>query len=322
MNQPTVSVIIPVYKAEKDIARCCRALFGQTSDNIEYIFVNDCTPDNSVAVIEQVLEEYPERKSSVIILHQPKNSGVSACRQFGLENATGEYIIHCDSDDWPELDMYETLYNKAISKSAEVVCCDYMVEYEGQSEFVAFPDEYVVRPSFNTAPIEGAVWNKLISHELIDRCGTEFYQGINLGEDFGFVTPCRVMSKKNAVVHKPLYHYNQLNLGSITHNYTKERFMQVVDLAKMVDANMVRLGKAEEYERELCFLKFQAKMYFLVFAEVRDVQLWKSLFPECHKYILKYNTPVYLKLSAWLIANHLGWAGKAILGLKTIVSGH
>lgn len=322
MNQPKVSVIIPVYKAEKDIARCCRALFGQTLDSIEYIFVNDCTPDNSVGVIEHVLEEYPQRKSSVKILHQQKNSGVSACRQLGLENAIGEYIIHCDSDDWPKLDMYEVLYDKAVADGAEVVCCDYKVEYEGKSELVVFPDAYVDRPSFNTAPIEGAVWNKMISRNLIDRCGAEFYQGINLGEDFGFVTPCRVTSRKNAVVHKPLYHYNQLNLGSITHNYTKERFMQVVDLAKRVDANMVRLGKAEEYERELCFLKFQAKMYFLVFKDVRDVKLWKSLFPECHKNILSYDIPLYLKVSSWLIANYLGWFGEIILSLKTKVSGH
>lgn len=322
MNQPKVSVIIPVYKAEKDIARCCRALFGQTLDSIEYIFVNDCTPDNSVGGIEQVLEEYPQRKSAVKILHQLHNSGVSACRQLGLHNAKGEYIIHCDSDDWPELDMYETLYNKAVSESAEVVCCDYMVEYEGQSELVAFPNEYVERPSFNTAPIEGAVWNKLISHELIDRCGAEFYQGINLGEDFGFVTPCRVMSKKNVVVHKPLYHYNQLNLGSITHNYTKERFMQVVELARRVDANMARLGKVEEYERELCFLKFQAKAYFLMFRDVQDLQLWKSLFPESHKFIWSYSFPLYVKIVSWLLAHNMTPIASLLLSVKAIISKH
>lgn len=317
-----VSVIIPVFKAEKDIARCCRALFGQSLDSIEYIFVNDCTPDNSVAVIEQVLKEYPQRKSAVKILHQQHNNGVSACRQLGLHNAKGEYIIHCDSDDWPELDMYETLYNKAISESAEVVCCDYMVEYEGQSELVAFPDEYVERPSFSIVPIEGAVWNKLISRKLIDRCVAEFYQGINLGEDFGFVTPCRVMSRKNAVIHKPLYHYNQQNLGSITHNYTKERFMQVVELAKRVDANITRLGKIEEYERELCFLKFQAKAYFLMFRDVQDVKLWNSLFPESNKYIWSYKYTLYVKVVGWLLYYKMTPAAELLLYLKTIITHH
>lgn len=322
MNQPKVSVIIPVYKAEKDIARCCKALFAQTLDSIEYIFVDDCTPDNSLAVVEKVLEEYPHRKPFVKILHQPQNSGVSACRQYGLQNASGDYIIHCDSDDWPDEDMYVSLYNAAVAEGAEVVCCDYMVEYEGRSELVVFPDEYVTRPSFNTAPIEGAVWNKLISRQLIDRCGAEFYQGINLGEDFGFVTPCRVMSRKNAVVHKPMYHYNQLNLGSITHNYTRERFMQVVGLAERVDANMVSLGKAEEYERELCFLKFQAKAYFLMFREVQDLNLWKTRFPESNKYIWSYSYPLYVKVTGWMLAHNLTPVAKILLSLKTIITKH
>ena len=318
--QPKLSVIIPVFKAEKDIERCCKALFGQTLDSIEYIFVDDCTPDDSVSVIEKTLESFPERANTIKILHQTKNSGVSACRQLGLQNATGEYIIHCDSDDWPELDMYQILYDKAIEEDAEVVCCDYMVEYDGSSDVVTFPDEYIDRPSFNTDPIEGAVWNKLISRKLIDRCGAEFYQGINLGADFGFVTPCRVFSRKNAVVHKPLYHYNQLNFNSITHNYSKERFMQVVDLAKRVDAYFTKYQKERECERELCNLKFMSKMYFLVFSQARDIQLWKSLFPECHKYILAYKIPIYLKLSAWFIAHDMDCMGSTILTLKSKIA--
>ena len=320
--QPKVSIIIPVFKAEKDIERCCKALFEQTLDSIEYIFVNDCTPDGSVAIIEKTLVEYPKRKSNVKILHQPQNMGVSACRQLGLDNATGEYVIHCDSDDWPDLDMYEILYDTAVKEEAEVVCCDYVVEYEGKSVVVRFPDKYNDRPSFNTGPIEGAVWNKLISKNLIKRIDAEFYQGVNLGEDFGFVTPCRVMSRKNMVVHKPMYHYNQLNLNSITHNYTKERFLQVVEVAKRMDTYLTKRQKAREYEKELCNLKFMSKMYFLIFSEVRDIKLWKSLFPECHKYILTYDVPVYLKLSAWFIANGMERLGGAILSLKTKLSGY
>ena len=160
---PKVSVIVPVYKAEKDIERCCNALFGQTLDNIEYIFVDDCTPDDSVGIINRTLEKFPDRRSLVKVLHQEMNSGVSACRQLGLNNASGCYIIHCDSDDWPDIDMYETLYSKAIQENAEVVCCDYIVELEGKSKVVKFPDEFNDRPSLGIGPIEGAVWNKLIS---------------------------------------------------------------------------------------------------------------------------------------------------------------
>lgn len=314
---PKVSVVIPVFNAAKDIERCCKALFGQTLDSIEYVFVDDCSPDNSVDIIMRTLEDYPERKPFVKVLHQEKNSGVSACRQLGLNNATGVFVIHCDSDDWPDLDMYQTLLDAAVREEAEVVCCDYIVEFEGMSKVVRFPDEFNDRPSLGIGPIEGAVWNKLISKELIERCGAEFYQGINLGEDFGFVTPCRVMSNKNAVVHKAMYHYNQLNINSITHNYTRVYFMQVIDLAVRTESYFIKHGLSESFEKELCYLKFLSKMYFLIFSEVRDIEFWKGQFPECHKYILSYKVPAYLKLSSWLIANGMPTVGCFILYLKS-----
>lgn len=317
-----VSVIIPVYKAEKDIARCCHALFGQTLNCIEYIFVDDCTPDGSVAVIEKTLEEYPQRKPFVKILHQQKNSGVSACRQLGLDNATGDYIIHCDSDDWADTEMYEQLYKIALTEGAEVVCCDYRVEYGDHVADVVFPDAYIERPSFNISPIEGAVWNKLISRALINRCGARFYEGINLGEDFGFVTLCRVVSRKNAVVHKSMYHYDQQNLNSITHNYTKERFLQVVRLAERVDADFKTNGLAQDYVDELNYLKFQAKAFFLIYNSVLDIKLWRNTFPECSKHSMEYAYPIYAKIAGWLIAHDLTPLAWCLLKLKTLIAKH
>lgn len=320
--QPKVSVIIPVYNAEKNIDRCCRALFSQTLKSLEYIFVDDCSSDNSVAVITHILEQYPKRKPNVKILHQKMNCGVSACRQLGLMNATGEYIIHCDSDDWPELDMYETLYNTVVKEGAETICCDYIVEFEKHSEEVRFPDKYVNRPSFNISPIEGAVWNKLIKKELIDRIGAEFYKDINLGEDFGFVTPCRALSMKNAVLHRPLYHYNQLNPNSITHNYTKKHFLQLVKLAQKTDAFFHNKGLDKNYEREINYLKFQSKAFFLMFREVQDLKLWKNLFPESNKNMGTYNVSLYVKIASWLLVHNLMPIARILLTIKMIVTHH
>ena len=113
-----VSVCIPVYGVEKYIEKCARSLFEQTmQDGIEFIFVNDCTKDRSIEILEQVLAEYPHRKEQTRIIHHEKNRGLVAARNTGLAYASGEYIIHCDSDDWVELDMYEKMYKKAISGS-------------------------------------------------------------------------------------------------------------------------------------------------------------------------------------------------------------
>lgn len=317
---PKVSVIIPVYNAAKDIERCCRALFSQTLENMEFLFVDDCSKDNSYSLIQQTIEDYPNRKAQVKLLQQSRNMGVASARQRGLDEATGEFIIHCDSDDWPESDMYEVLYQKAKDEKAEVVYCDYYVEYASHREYVAFPDSSIKRPSFNIAPIEGAVWNKLIKYDLIQRIGVKFLENVGLGEDFAFVTPCCVKASETAVVHKPLYHYNQQNAGSITHNYTKERFLQVISLAKYIDELFQEKGLSQDFAFEINYLKFQAKSFFLMYPEVRDISFWKETFPECDEYIMHYGSPLYLRLAAWLISNRMSCVANIILRLRDTLS--
>lgn len=97
-----VSVIIPVYNVEKYIEHCARSLMEQTLMDIEYIFVDDCTPDHSMEILQRVLTDYPERLESIRIIHHTQNSGLATVRNTGLQIAQGEYIIHCDSDDWVE----------------------------------------------------------------------------------------------------------------------------------------------------------------------------------------------------------------------------
>ena len=87
---PKVSVIVPVYGVEKYIERCARSLFEQTLDDIEYIFVDDCSPDRSIEILNQVIGEYPGRKDQVQIIHHASNQGLALARQTGLKAATGE----------------------------------------------------------------------------------------------------------------------------------------------------------------------------------------------------------------------------------------
>ena len=110
MNIPKVSVIVLIYKVEKYIERCARSLFCQTMQDIEYVFVNDCTPDCSIQILQSVIDEYPQRKSDIKIISHEKNMGSGVARNTGLEVADGEYIIYCDGDDWVDPDMYEKLY--------------------------------------------------------------------------------------------------------------------------------------------------------------------------------------------------------------------
>ena len=136
MKHYGVSVIIPVYNAEQHIKRCCESLFAQSLRDIEYIFVNDGSSDQSVPMIKDTLSRYPNRKSDVKIIDRKENRGVAYTRQEGLAAVAGEYVIHCDSDDWVEKNMYETLYCEGKKSNADVVCCGFYIDLPDKSRTI------------------------------------------------------------------------------------------------------------------------------------------------------------------------------------------
>ena len=205
-----VSVCIPVYGVEKYIERCARSLFEQTmTDGIEFIFVNDCTKDNSIEILEKVLEEYPHRKEQVKIIHHEKNRGLVAARNTGLEHATGDYIIHCDSDDWVDPNMYEEMYNKAIATDADMVYCDYYVSttilyyipHKGTCEIQEILNGLLA------GKIHGATWNKLFKRSIAHNKNIWCPNHIVMYEDLLRTSQMIKMCKKIAFINKPLYFY-------------------------------------------------------------------------------------------------------------------
>ena len=117
-----VSIIVPIFKVEAYIADCARSVLGQSYPDIEFIFVDDGSPDRSVEILESLIRhEFPARKQQVILLRKP-NGGLPQARLSGLAAASGDYILHVDSDDWIEADAAEKLVGKAESEDADVVC--------------------------------------------------------------------------------------------------------------------------------------------------------------------------------------------------------
>lgn len=116
-----VSILVPIYGVEQYIERRARSLFEQTCQELEYVFVNDCTPDKSMELLSGVLEDYPERKGAVKIVNHEKNRGLAASRNTGVENATGEFVCLVDSDDWLERNAVEVLLEGQQKKDADMV---------------------------------------------------------------------------------------------------------------------------------------------------------------------------------------------------------
>lgn len=115
MHKPLLSVIVPVYKSERFINECIESVLSQTFSDWELVLIDDGSPDNSGAICD----EYAMKDNRIKVFHQ-KNGGVCAARNKGLDNATGEYILFLDSDDYMPKDAVETLYNDAIMNNADI----------------------------------------------------------------------------------------------------------------------------------------------------------------------------------------------------------
>jgi len=320
---PQVSVIIPVYNTARYLSRCCESLFRQTLQSIEYIFVDDASTDDSGEAILQVLANYPDRIHQTRLLTHEVHQGVSAARQHGLEIAKGEYVIHCDSDDWVEPSMYERLYKEAKASQADVVTCGYVIESTKGVKYgqvSALLVETGVLP-FSISPQTGALWNKLVRRQLILEHQLQFPVNISWGEDLCFSLKTLMLSSKTARVDLPLYHYVQQE-ESLTHDITPTLVRDLLKCGHVIESFLHKQKLFQLYEFQLNWLKFQLKQYLLLFPETRDVDSWRTTYPECDKYILRFPSPLYLKVVSWLIVHRCTPVASFLLQLKDCLSSH
>lgn len=128
MKELKVSICVPVYGVENYIERCARSVFEQSYDNIEFVFVNDQTPDRSWDVLQSVIEDYPERKPQVVTYTHDINRGLAEVRNTAVRIASGDYILWVDSDDYIENNAVEECVKCASKEKSDIVFFNYLIE--------------------------------------------------------------------------------------------------------------------------------------------------------------------------------------------------
>jgi len=218
MDRPLVSVIVPVYGVEKYIARCARSLFAQSWPAIEFIFVDDGSPDGSVTVLTEVLSQCEASLRERVHLIRKANEGLPKARESGMKAAHGDYILHVDSDDWLEPVAVEHLARKAEETGADIVVFDFWKEFGHRRKLdrekdssIADPDLF--RKRLYTYASYGYVWNKFYRREI---CEDLYYPSYSMHEDIVFNTQALFRARKIVHLKEGLYHYNRTNAGSVT----------------------------------------------------------------------------------------------------------
>ena len=306
-----ISVIVPVYNVERFITRCAHSLFAQTMDaGVEFIFVDDATPDNSIEALQNCLRQYPQRQKQVKLLRHSVNKGLPAARNTGLQAATGTYIYHCDSDDYLESDALESMYNAAMCQEADIVWCDWYLSFEKK-------ERYMKQPAYDTAIdalkgiLSGAmkynVWNKLVRRQLYIANNIRFPEGHSMGED---MTMIQLFACAGSVCYLPraFYHYVQQNSGAFCKTSSNQHLEDVLHNVAVV-LNDIRQLFGNQLERELAYFQLSVKFPFLISDDPEKYALWQSWYPEANRYIMQ-NTQLSLRSRClqWLAWKHQFWA--------------
>lgn len=271
---PKVSVIIPVYGVEKYIERCARSLFEQTLEDMEFIFVDDYTKDNSIEVLKHIIKDYPNRQSQIKIVRHEINKGLPQARATGFGYVTGEYVAHCDSDDWVDREMYQQIYDKAITENADMVICEYFIS-DGENKRVYHISE-------TNGLLMGPVWNKIINRRLYEN-DIEFPTA-NKAEDGAIMTQVSYFSKKRVYIHKPLYYYF-LNPASICRQIDEtsciSKMEQECENVNLRLNFLKRKNELSKYYKDIIVWKFEARNNLIPCISKKQIfDLWKKTYPE------------------------------------------
>lgn len=263
-----VSIIIPVYNAEKTLCRCLDSLVAQTYKDIEIILVNDGSGDSS----RNICETYKDKFSQILLINQ-KNAGPATARNVGIDCASGKYISFVDADDYVECNMIEEMVNAAETSHAEMVICGYAQEHSGiivKHEYKYDSGLYVGEEAkkiaidlisdVSTKRIPPYSWVRMILKDSLENPKIRYTEGMIRSEDYYFFVQFHFRVKRlYLLADKPLYHYMEID-NSITHRYVPNYWASVKEIYCGL---LEKLPEDEEIKKRLGVMLVQRSLIAL-----------------------------------------------------------
>ena len=236
-NKNLVSIILPVYNVEQYLDECIQSLLEQSHKNIEIIFVDDGSTDNS----SKILDDY-KRKDSRIKVYHKQNGGVSSAKNVGLKHATGEYITFVDPDDYVSPDYVEYLLHLIKNNDADIAYTRYFFDNynnkQVKEEDINIIDYDMALYEILTYQISVAVWNKIYKKDLLLNNNIRFYEDVFMGEGFNFNILAFKNSNKIAVSNRKIYFYRRDNNNSATTKFKIEKWKNALFAIERIKENL------------------------------------------------------------------------------------
>lgn len=215
--QPKISILVPIYNASAFLERCVRSLFEQTYEDLEFVFVNDGSTDNSIQLLNSLREQFPDRTESCVIVNRTINKGISITRNELLQHATGEFISFVDADDYIEKNTIELLVENQKKSGADIESCGFIIEKNNGCKKTILRN--LSKKTFLDEIITGAsgheLYCRLFRRNVITENHIQFSTNFNIAEDWLFLIKCMYYSQTIHNSQLCLYHYNCDNQTSL-----------------------------------------------------------------------------------------------------------
>ncbi|TVY07219.1 glycosyltransferase family 2 protein [Paenibacillus cremeus] len=263
MNEILVSIIVPVYNNEEYLPYCIESILGQSYSNFELILVDDGSKDNGNTICRKF--EFQDKRVKV---YYQQNSGASAARNLGIENASGKYLMFVDADDYIEKDMLQLLIETAEHENADFVMCGMMVDtYNSQGDLILSVKHNmrhrIILGNINIPInildlVENEKINgpccKLIKTYIVKMNDIRMPHHISLQEDLYFNLKVLEHANKVCVIESTLYHYNKRPGESVTSRYYAKKYDMTNDVHDLLMEYFVKRCNDEKVLARIKFI--------------------------------------------------------------------
>ncbi len=301
----TVSIVTLFYNSEKYIARCVRSILEQDYDKIEYVFVNNCSTDASLHILNSLIKEYPHRATNVIIQNNDMNMGFCYSMNKGIELSSGEYLTFVDADDWIEQGAISAYYNFAKGNNYDVCVFDNYID-NGEKSFLRknmVPEgnniDYIKAMLNSHLILEGSFWTKLYKTKLLHDINIKMPSIYAPWSDLCFNVQLFTYTNNIGLLQKSYYHYvaNDVQLTNIGDNVEKRKQWVKGEIHNLsITSDFLRdKGILELCRPEIDKRKSEFRNDLLYIVNRQQMQEWLSIFPETNDFILNSNYYTYYR---------------------------
>lgn len=321
MRPKIISVIIPVYNAEKTLYKSIDSLINQSYPHLELIFINDCSQDNTLNILYQYEKKITDNSKGLVmkIISHEENKGVAAARNTGLQNATGELIYYVDADDFIDERAIELLVEKQQENDADIVGCSWYLSFNQNKRRMnqpPFNNSLEAIQQMLNGKMRWNLWLFMVKRSLYEDYDIRFIPGMNMGEDLMVTMKLFVRANKVAFVNDALYHYGQSNEDSLTKTYSEKHRREVTANLYEIEEYLHKSSFFKSIGDGISFLKLNIKLPLLISDKKENYKCWINWFPEANKFIMKNkDLPLRTRVLQWLALRKQYWILKLYYNL-------